>query len=190
MIERYIVYYQNDFDPLIRRSCIVDAVDGRHAIDRFYDIYNMNIYTAIGSGKLKDNMEKKEEDQSMTERITYLVTYLEHGKTKTCKVTGRDASVVAGFMNCHHPCATTLSVEPLSTNTNKKGETKMDLTKKITVNLTEDDIKEIIAEYVRKNAGMTAVKAENVEFVYGVNTRGTGCNIQYDGCLKECKVKC
>ena len=123
-----------------------------------------------------------------TDYKTYLVTYLEGGKTKTCKVTGRDASAAVGVMNCNHPCATTLSIEPLSTN-NKKEEKKVDLTKKMTISLTEDDVKEMVAGYIRRNTSMTTVKAENVELVYGVKYSGPQMDRVEHGYLKECIVK-
>ena len=127
MKEKYLVYYQHDSNPNVRRSCIIYATSGRDAVDRFYNIYNPRLYTAFGSGKLKDECKKEKK--------------------------------------------------------------KMDLTKKITVSLTEDDIKEIVAHVVGCEISKDITK-DNVELVYCVNTRGTGCNIQYDGCLKECKVKC
>lgn len=71
-----------------------------------------------------------------------------------------------------------------------KEEKKMDLTKKITVELTEDDIKEIVAEYVKNNANIKGVTAENVELVYGVKYSGPQMDRVEHGYLKECRVKC
>jgi cytochrome c oxidase assembly protein Cox11 len=75
-------------------------------------------------------------------------------------------------------------------NTNKKEEKKVDLTKKITVTLTEDDIKELVAEYVKNNANLKEVTAENVEMVYGVKYSGPQMDRVEHGYLIECKVKC
>lgn len=72
----------------------------------------------------------------------------------------------------------------------KREEKKVDLTKKITVTLTEDDIKEIVAEYVKEHTCISGVTAENVELVYGVKYSGPQMDRVEHGYLKECKVKC
>jgi hypothetical protein len=75
-------------------------------------------------------------------------------------------------------------------NMDKKEEKKMDLTKKITVTLTEDDIKEIVAEYVARELCRKVPKKDDIELVYGVKYSGPQMDREEHGYLIECRVKC
>ena len=70
-----------------------------------------------------------------------------------------------------------------------KEEKKVDLTKKITITLNEDDIKEIIAEYANGFTGLGHVTKDNVELEYRVVETGPLHDPYRKPCLKECRIK-
>lgn len=72
----------------------------------------------------------------------------------------------------------------------KKVEEKiMELKGKISVELTEDDIKEIIAEYANGFTGFGNVTKDNVEFEYGTVEVGTQMCPETKTVLKKCKIR-
>ena len=81
-------------------------------------------------------------------------------------------------------------IRDISEYSKERGKRRMDLDKKITVTLDENDIKEIIAEYVMKNSSIRNIDAKNVEMVYGVKYSGPPMDRVDHGYLKECVVKC
>lgn len=72
----------------------------------------------------------------------------------------------------------------------KKEEKKVvDLHKKVTIDLTEDDIKEIIAEYANEFTGFGKVTKDNVEMEYHVVETGPQHDSYRRPCLKKCVIK-
>lgn len=124
-LNKYLVKYRFDPDPIFEYSCTILATSVGAAKNHFYKTHTVSYYTILNVYEYIDDKEKK----------------------------------------------------------------KMDLTKKITVSLTEDDVKEIVADYIRRNSGMTAVTAENVEMVYGVKYSGPQMDRVEHGYLMECKIK-
>lgn len=73
-----------------------------------------------------------------------------------------------------------------------KEEKKMsiDLTKKMSITLNEDDIKEIIADYVSQQVWCgSKITKENVKFEYGVSEFGTQREPDWSPYIKECVIK-
>lgn len=73
-----------------------------------------------------------------------------------------------------------------------KEEKKMsiDLTKKMSITLNEDDIKEIIAEYAKNQFGeKTGLTKENVSFEYDMKEFGTQREPDKRPYIKECVIK-
>lgn len=66
----------------------------------------------------------------------------------------------------------------------------IDLTKKMSITLNEDDIKEIIADYVSQQiCDKTRLTKENVSFEYGVREFGTQREPDRRPYIKECVIR-
>lgn len=73
-----------------------------------------------------------------------------------------------------------------------KEEKKMgiDLTNKMSITLNEDDIKEIIAEYVSQQVWCgSKITKENVQLIYENKEVGSQMDPYKKPCLKECVIK-
>lgn len=64
----------------------------------------------------------------------------------------------------------------------------MEIKKNITINLSEDDLKKIVADYLQKDG--YSVKEEDVSFSVGRQIKGYGMQEYEELYFKGCNVKC